>query len=66
MKPLLDVVKALQISCIINDDDTMSTTIVTRSNSTKPFLSSSIPLKLNSGIKNYMYSENLINLQFEV
>lgn len=44
MQPLFHIVERFQIGHIVNNDDSMSTTIVARGNCAKSLLSSSIPL----------------------
>jgi hypothetical protein len=46
MKPLFDVVERLKISGVVDDDDAVSATVITGSNSTESLLTSSIPLKI--------------------
>lgn len=54
MKPLLDVVEAVEVGHIIYHNDTMSPTIVTGCNSAESFLSGGIPLNKIYKITNIM------------
>jgi hypothetical protein len=44
MEPLLDVVEGLEISHVIDNDDSVSSSVVTTCDGSKSLLSSSIPL----------------------
>lgn len=46
VKPLLHVVEALQVSSIVDNNNSVRAAIVTRSNSSEALLASSIPLKI--------------------
>ena len=46
LEPLLHIVEGIHVSNIIHDADTMSTSIVRRSNGAEPLLARSVPLKI--------------------
>lgn len=45
LKPLLDVVEGVHVGHIVNNADTVGTTVVRRSDGTEAFLASSVPLE---------------------
>lgn len=44
LEPLFDIVERLLVSTVVDDNDTMGTSVVTRRNCPESFLASSVPL----------------------
>ena len=45
MQPALHITKAFGISCVVDDDDSVCSSVVTRCDCSESFLACSIPLK---------------------
>ena len=66
MEPLLDIVKTLQISCIIHNNNSMSSSVVTGCDGSESFLTGSVPLRDKQHVIQIKPKYKKQNLQSEV